>query len=173
MGTILQTINVSGNVPNFGNGGFNLLDGIGMSWDGYSAAANQIMKGSVTAVNELQAVSNTYSLGLKYADELAKVTKWGNAVKWTGWIGTGVIGIAHITVGAAQDGWSYGYNAQKATVSAAGGIGGAALGAWMGGIIGTFFCPGPGTIAGAAMGSMIVGYFGGNAGGEIYDDFVK
>lgn len=45
----------------------------------------------------------------------------------------------------------------------AGGIGGTAGGAWLGGIIGTFFFPGPGTAVGATLGGLAGGYGGSKA----------
>ena len=106
------------------------------------------------------------------------------AARWykVGGVATTLLaGGIEIVDGAYQDGWEYGYNAQKATASAVvGGLSGwgaAALGAKGGAALGTLICPGIGTAIGAAVGGIGCGFLGSWGGSWIgtttYDSFAK
>jgi hypothetical protein len=154
----------------------NAFDVTGMSWSGLSESANRVMKGAKGYNVRLQAISTNNNLGLNYTKDLAKIAKISKYVKRAGVAGTIVGGGVQIGVGYVQDGNSYGYNAQKATASVAGGAGGVAIGTAIGAGIGAWL-GGIGAIPGAAIGGAIgsvVGSFGGSKAGEaIYDGFAK
>ncbi|GHT07824.1 hypothetical protein FACS189426_02030 [Bacteroidia bacterium] len=103
-------------------------------------------------------------------------------IKWGGKISKGatginlIVGVYQISDGISKDDGTFGYNAQHATASVAGGTLGAAGGVALGAFIGSFFA-GVGAIPGAAIGGFIGGFAGGWGGSEageyIYEEYVK
>lgn len=103
-------------------------------------------------------------------------------IKWGGRISKGatgislVVGVYQIGDGISKDQGTFGYNAQHATASVAGGSLGAAGGAALGAFIGSFFA-GIGAIPGAAIGGFVGGFFGGWGGSEageyIYEEYIN
>ncbi|WP_365984036.1 RHS repeat-associated core domain-containing protein [uncultured Chryseobacterium sp.] len=95
--------------------------------------------------------------------------------KRAGYVGY-AISAAQIGYGIYEDKGKFGKNSQIATAGVAGGLGGAALGAWAfgkaGGLIGTVIGP-EGTAAGAVIGAIVGGFWGGEIAEGWANDLLK
>jgi hypothetical protein len=138
-------------------------------------------KGNYKFTNLLVRQANgKYVQGVQgYRNGYASALRASKVFKWGGWVTTGISGGIEIGIGVHEDGGAYGYNAQKATASAAGGAlggwAGAALGAKVGALVGTAIFPGVGTAIGAAVfaiGGGIAGSIGGSAAGNTSFDLI-
>ena len=142
-----------------------------IAWNGISESSNQIIKGADKFLAGLQ----TNIPELDFSKEIGRLSKIGKYVKGVGWVGTTIVGSIEISQGISKDGGvrNIGSNTGRATASVAGGVGGAALGGWLFGAVGTIILPGIGTAIGTTAGSMLFGYLGGISGKQIYDTLNK
>ena len=117
-------------------------------------------------------------IGLR-SDYVRTTTMYGKYAKGAGYVGY-AISAGQIGYGMYKDGGKFGVKAQVATANVAGGMAGAAVGAWVvgkaggeiGALVGVWF-EGVGAIPGGAIGAAIGGIIGGIVGGVYGGDYAE
>jgi hypothetical protein len=149
----------------FGHG-LNILGGGGIGMEktgGTFRLTNGTNKGNLVSVKHY---ASGWQGGSRAGIKTYSMIKWGGRIS-KGATGVGlIVGVYQIGNGISQDDGTFGYNAQHATASVAGGTLGAAGGAALGAFIGSFFA-GIGAVPGAAIGGVIGSFAGGWGGSEI------
>jgi hypothetical protein len=118
--------------------------------------------------------NGSYFYGNQYT-KVSSMKNWGRGLGWSS-LGLGIIITSiNVTIGAKEDGWHFGYNAQKATFSGIGGMIGAYIGGNLGAAAGALITSetgGWGAIVGGAAGSVVGGIRGAQWGEYVFDNYI-